>query len=160
MTFGHDVFGAGERTGHADPNLIWDWFPTGDGAGGSWHVTGYTPCDPLDPACVSHPLTHDNGGNGNGNGNGNGGSTPQEQDTGGQQSNGWEDEEEEEEEQHEEHPPHHGGGDSASTDTVSAAESWYATPEGRAPIIKAVMGTALVIWGATALVDMYQGRWM
>ena len=158
MTFGHDVFGAGERTGHADPNLIWDWFPTGDGAGGSWHVTGYTPCDPLDPACVSHPLTHDNGGNGNGNGNG--GSTPQEQDTGGQQSNGWEDEEEEEEEQHEEHPPHHGGGDSASTDTVSAAESWYATPEGRAPIIKAVMGTALVIWGATALVDMYQGRWM
>lgn len=45
-------------------------------------------------------------------------------------------------------------------DTVSAAESWYATPEGRAPIIKAVMGTALVICGATALVDMYQGRWM
>jgi len=154
MTFGHDVFGAGERTGHADPNLIWEWFPTSDqGSGGSWHVTGYTPCDPLDPACVSHSLTHDNGGNGNG------GSTPQEQDTGGEQSNGWEDQEEQEEEQHEEHPPHHGD-DSSSPDTVSAAESWYATPEGRAPIIKAVMGTALVIWGATALVDMYQGRWM
>lgn len=154
MTFGHDVFGAGGRTGQEDPNLLWTWFPTSDeGSGGSWHVTGYRPCDALDPNCVSHPLTHDNGGNGNGNG----GSTPQEQDTGGQQSNGWE---EEEEEQHEEHPPHHGDDSTDSVSDLSAAESWYSTPEGRAPIIKGVMGTVLVIWCATALVDMYQGRWM
>ena len=45
MIFGHNTFGAGERTGHSDPNLIWDWFPTkndaGMDSGGSWKVTGY-----------------------------------------------------------------------------------------------------------------------
>ena len=138
MIFGHNTFGAqtvttlaaGERDGNADPNLIWEWFPTkndaGMDSGGSWKVTGYR---------------NGNGGNGNGNG-GNGDPVPQEQDTGGQESNGWEDEDDTEEEQEDPRQgPEGGEGEAYDPVSTSSAESWYSTPDGRAPVIKVVLLT-------------------
>lgn len=138
MIFGHNTFGAqtvttfaaGEREGHADPNLIWEWFPTNDLAiAGSWKVVGYR---------------NSNGGNGNG---GTGEPVPQEQDTGGQESNGWEDDTEEEQQDEEQHQgPEGGEGGEYDTVSVSSAESWYSTPDGRAPVIKVIMGTLVALW--------------